>query len=127
MVSEDSPDFFRVPGIKVRSPRSGEHGHLSNIPADIRNDPRFSNLPSREALAGRMKNQARFLSSTVTDLVQQAPLPDGEERIHGVLFPNKMSHEQALTIDKFGDGLKKIEVMDRTGTALDGNIHSLQE
>jgi hypothetical protein len=42
-------------------------------------------------------------------------------------FPNKMTHEQALTIDKFGDGLKTIEVADRTGTALDGNIHSLQD
>ena len=95
MVSEDSPDFFRVPGIKVRSPRVrktnvsiGIDGNP--IPEDIASDPRFGNRPSKDAQAGRAKNQARFLSSTMTSLVQQKPLPPGEERVHGVIFPNKI-------------------------------------
>ena len=85
MVSEDSPDFFRVPGIKVRDPKENHHGANSSIPADIRNDPRFSNAPAKECKVEFEKNKGRFLSSTMTALVQQRPLPEGEERIHGVL------------------------------------------
>ena len=59
-------------------------------------------------MAERAKNEGRSLYSTMTALVEQQPLKEGEERIHSVLFPNKMSHEQALTIDKFGDGLKYV-------------------
>ena len=85
MVSEDSPDFFRVPGIKVRDPKDTHHDPNSCIPADIRNDPRFSNAPAKECKVEFEKNKGRFLSSTMTALVQQRPLPEGEERIHGVL------------------------------------------
>jgi len=127
MVSEDSPDFFRVPGIKVRSPRNGQHSHDDGIPTDIKNDPRFSNQPYREANDELAKNKGRSLTSTMTALVEQHHLPKGETRIHSVLFPNKMSHEQALVIDKYGDGLRYIEEQDRTGTALDGNIHDLTD
>ena len=76
---------------------------------------------------GYEKNKGRFLSSTMTSLVQQDPLPDGEQRMHSVLFPNQMTHEQALVIDKYGDGLRFIEPADRTGTALDGNIKNLRD
>ena len=62
-------------------------------------------------MAERAKNEGRSLSSTMTALVEQQPLKEGEERIHSVLFPNKMSHEQALTIDKFGDGLKYVSII----------------
>ena len=74
MVSEDSPDFFRVPGIKVRSPRNGQHSNDDGIPTDIKNDSRFSNQPYREANDELAKNKGRSLTST-TALVEQHHLP----------------------------------------------------
>lgn len=64
----------------------------------------------------------------ISSLVQQDPLPRGDKRMHTVLVPNKMTHDQALVIDKsYGDGLRFIEPEDRTGTALGGNIKSLTD
>ena len=135
MVSPDAPDFFRVPGVKVRTPR-GEKGNSvrfrqelpDNSQAPDRDDPRYAvGAVTAATRAGFEKNKGRFLSSTMTSLVQQDPLPEGDKRMHSVLFPNKMTHEQALVIDKYGDGLRFIEPEDWTGTALDGNIRSLRD
>ena len=41
---------------------------------------------NREAMAERTKNEGRSLSSTMTALVEQQPLKEGEERIHSVLL-----------------------------------------
>ena len=135
MISPDAPDFFRVPGIKVRTPR-GEVGNSvrfrqelpDNAAAPDRDDPRYNvSQVVADTTAEFEKNKGRFLSSTMTALVQQSPLPEGDQRMHSVLFPNKMTHEQALVIDKYGDGLRFIEPADRTGTAQDGNITSLRD
>lgn len=136
MVSPDAPDFFRVPGVKVRTPRNEvgqspkfrhELPDNTNI-QDIKNDERYKvGKVVAETREGYEKNKGRFLSSTMTSLVQQDPLPKGEERIHSVLFPNKMSHEQALVIDKFGDGLRYIERAELEGTAQGGSIRSIRD
>jgi hypothetical protein len=64
----------------------------------------------------------------MTALVEQQPMPRGETRMHSVLFPNKMTHSQALVIDKFGDGLKNIEPLDLSKSpALQGTINSLTD
>ena len=113
-VSGDAPDFFHVPGIQIKS-NGHKCNHLNNqTPFDIKNDPRYSNAPARcvqqavlllfccfvvvvcccclllyfnrEAMAERTKNEGRSLSSTMTALVEQQPLKEGEERIHSVLL-----------------------------------------
>ena len=135
-MSPDAPDFFRVPGVKVRTPRheagrSPKFRHElpdnANI-QDIINDERYNvGKVVSETREGFEKNKGRSLTSTMTSLVQQDPLPKGEERIHSVLFPQKMEHEQALVLDKHGDGLRYIEKSELEGTALGGSIRSIRD
>ena len=58
-----------TPGIKVRSPRTAHSDQNDSIPVDIKSDPRFSNQPWREAQEELAKNKGRFLSSTITVII----------------------------------------------------------
>ena len=122
-VSANAPAFFHIKGVQVIDTDAKAKANAPpSKPLPDSNDVRYSAAPALAAAKEREKNRHQTLKTTLQDVISQKPMQPGDNR-QDVLFPNGVSHVQALTIDPHGDGLKHIE----PGTTIPGNVTSIRD
>lgn len=128
MVSRGSPSFFQIEHVPIKK-EAQMRKQTQESSSDIVKDPRFIYCQTKPfPVLEREKNHGRMLQTDVGSLVEQRPRQEKKSKLRGiqtypVLFPQGVTHTQALQIDTEGDGMRPLPEK----TVLPHNIHDMSD
>lgn len=128
MVSQGSPSFFQIQHVPIKKVAQTRK-QTKESSSDIAKDPRFIYCQTKPfPVLEREKNHGRMLQTDVGSLVEQRPRHENKSKLRGtqtypVLFPQGVTHTQALQIDTEGDGMRPLPEK----TVLPHNIYNMSD